>query len=70
MSTLSDDPTGFNLGKLVDGIKFESVTTAQVADARNSLARRGLAELEVMLGIDVEGLAEGIARGVWTPVPA
>jgi hypothetical protein len=70
MSTLSDDPTGFNLGKLVDGIMFEAVTTAQVADARRGLARRGLAELEVMLGIDDEGLAEGIARGVWTAVGA
>jgi hypothetical protein len=49
---------------------FEAVTTAQVADARRGLARRGLAELEVMLGIDDEGLAEGIARGVWTAVGA
>lgn len=51
------------------------VTTVTVDKARAALqgmcADAGeLAELEAMLSIDDQGVADGIARGLWTPVPA
>lgn len=42
------------------------VTTDQCADARKTLARYGLAELEAMCGIDDAGIADGVDRGLWT----
>lgn len=52
---------------------FATVTTDQCVDARTALERYAgdNAELTVwaaMLGIDDEGLADGVARGIWTEV--
>jgi hypothetical protein len=47
---------------------LDVVTTIDVDAARTALARRGLTDLEAMLGIDDQGRADGIARGVWTQV--
>lgn len=45
---------------------YAVVTLIDVAAARTTLARRGATELEAMLGVDDQGVADGVARGIWT----